>query len=244
MRSLTVEQVMTRDVVSVQEDTPFKEIAQIMHEHKVSGVPVLDERGTLRGIVSEADLLAFEEGHDASKSRRSFTELFIRRGRLEEIEAESERIRARDIMTRDVVTVEPQARVQQASKILLDAGVKRLPVVDGGRVVGIVSRRDLLSPFLRSDEEIAREVREDVILGAMWIDPSMIRADVKDGVVHLEGQVDRRSVKEVLVELVHRLDGVVGVQAEALEYERDDRGVRPEPPRSELHWGENWVRQR
>lgn len=244
MRSLTVEQVMTRDVVSVQENTPFKEIAQIMHEHKVSGVPVLDERGTLRGIVSEADLLAFEEGHDASKGPRSFAELFIRRGRLAEIEAESERIRAQDVMTRDVVTVEPETPLQQASKILLDAGVKRLPVVDGGRVVGIVSRRDLLSPFLRSDQEIAHEVREDVILGAMWIDPSIIRADVHDGVVRLEGRVDRRSVKEILVELVHRVDGVVGVEAGDLEYDLDDRDVPPEPPRSELSWGENWAAHR
>lgn len=245
MRPVTVEEVMTRSVVSVREDTPFKEIARTMHQHGVSGVPVLDDDGQLRGIVSEADLLLFEEEPGEPRRRRSFVEWFIDPRRLAEIEARTEDVRARDFMTREVVTVTPHTPVRQASKLLLDAGVKRLPVLDvQGRVVGIVSRRDLLSPFLRSDEEIAREVREDVILGAMWIDPSMIRADVKGGVVHLEGRVDRRSVKEILVELVHRVDGVVGVKAEDLEYERDDRDIRPEPPRSELDWGENWVRHR
>ena len=245
MRSVTVEQVMTTSVVSVREDTPFKEIARTMHEHDVSGVPVVADDGKVLGIVSEADLLAFDDEGGRRQRRRSFLEWFIHPRRPSEIEARTENVQARDVMTRDVVTVAPDTPVQQASKVLLDAGVKRLPVVDrNGPVVGIVSRRDLLSPFLRGDEEIASEVREDVILGAMWIDPSMIMAEVKDGVVRLQGRVDRRSVKEILVELVGRVDGVVGVQADELEYEQDDRDVRPEPPRSPLAWGENWIRHR
>ena len=245
MRTVRVEEVMTPEVVSVREDTPLKGIARTMHDHGVSGVPVLDDDGRLQGIVSEADLLLFEEEQGKPKEHRSFVEWLIDPRRLAEIEARTKDARAGDVMTRVVVTVAPQTPIRQASKVILDAGVKRLPVVDAeGRVVGIVSRRDLLSPVLRSDEEIAREVREDVILGAMWIDPSMIRAEVKDGVVHVEGRVDRKSVKEILVELIHRMDGVVGVEADHLEYERDDRDIRPEPRQSELDWGENWVRHR
>ena len=245
MRSVTVEKVMTTSVVSVREDTPFKEIAQTMHERNVSGVPVVTDNAKLLGIVSEADLLAFDDRDGRRQRRRSFVEWFLHPRRPSEIEARTVNVQAHDVMTSDVVTVTADTPVQRASKVLLDAGVKRLPVVDEeGRVVGIVSRRDLLSPFLRGDEEIASEVREDVILGAMWIDPSMIRAEVNGGVVRLQGRVDRRSVKEILVELVGRVDGVVGVQAEELEYEQDDRDVRPESPRSDLAWGENWIRHR
>jgi len=121
--------------------------------------------------------------------------------------------------------------------------VKRLPVVDDdARVVGIVSRNDLLSPFLRPDEDIEREVKEDVILKALWIDPSMIRVEVKDGVVHLEGRVETKSVKEILIDVVQRVDGVVGVEADSLTYDLDDREIPPPTPRSDLEWGENWIR--
>lgn len=243
MEETKVRDVMTTEVVSVREDTPFKEIARTMHEHRVSGVPVLDRDGRLRGIVTEADLLAVEQ--DEPRGRRTFLEWLVHPAGLVEIERRTEGLTAGDLMTRNVVTVRPDTSVREAVKTLLQAKVKRLPVVDPeGRVVGIASRPDLLSPFLRPDEEIAREVREDVILGAMWIDPSMIVAEVKDGVVRLEGEVDRRSVKEILVELVRRVDGVVGVDAEGLGFRSDDRGVRPQPPRSELGWGENWVRRR
>ncbi len=85
MRTVTVQEVMTRDVVSVREDTPFKEIARTMHEHGVSGVPVLDDEGRLQGIVSEADLLLFEEERGEPKRHRSFVEWFIDPGRLAQI---------------------------------------------------------------------------------------------------------------------------------------------------------------
>lgn len=244
MRSVTVEEVMTSDVVTVRQDTPLKEVARVMHERGVSGVPVVDEEGKLVGIVTEADLLSFEEKGKPPR-RRSLLEWLIDPMRLAEVEADVKGARAADIMTPEVVTVTAGTTVRQASKLLLDRRVKRLPVVDGeDRVIGIVSRHDLLSPLLRADDEIAREVREDVILGAMWIDPSMIRATVEEGVVHLEGRVERRSEKEILTEMIRRVDGVVGVDADDLEYAHDDRDLPPEPPRSELDWGENWVRHR
>lgn len=235
--------VMTREVVSVREDEPFKDIVRIMHEHRVSGVPVLDADGKLVGIVTEADLLMAEEEHTEPKARgRSLLEWFLHPAGMAEIEGRAEDIRARDIMVRDVVTVTPEVPVREAIKILLDAGVKRLPVIDGGRrVVGIVSRRDLLQPFLRADEEIAAEIRDHILLHTMWIDPDTVAVAVSRGVVRLEGEVDLKSTKEILVELAHRVDGVVGVE-DRVTFRTDDRKIRPER-HEELAWSENWVRR-
>jgi CBS-domain-containing membrane protein len=116
-------------------------------------------------------------------------------------------------MTREVVTVRPQDPVRLAIRTLLDAGVKRLPVVDDeGRLVGIVSRGDLLRPFLRSDEEIAAEIEVDVIRRGLWSDPWAIRAEVERGVVRLTGEVEDEEERDILLDVVRRVDGVVGVE--------------------------------
>ncbi|HSL67234.1 MAG TPA: CBS domain-containing protein, partial [Actinomycetota bacterium] len=209
MRTITVRDVMTRTVVAVRPDTPFKEIARLMHEHRVSGVPVADQDGRIVGIVTEADLLRGErkERHASPflqwiMEPRSSVELH----RLQDL-------RAGDIMTRNVVTVGPDTPIQRAIDLILHAQVKRLPVTDEtGRVLGIVSRRDLLQPFLRPDEDIRSEITDDVVFRTMWIDPDTVSVEVRRGVVALRGQVDRRSVKEILVEMVRRVDGVVGVE--------------------------------
>ena len=244
MREHKVEDVMTREVVTAQQDTPFKELVRLMHEHRVSGVPVVDGHGKLVGIVTEADLLVAEEAQAAPSERgRSPLEWFIHPGRLAAVQDRAEDLRARDVMTGDVVAAAPGMRVQDAVKTLLDAGVKRLPVVDqDGRVVGIVSRRDLLEPFLRSDKDIRREIAQDVVVGTMWLDPATIEVQVNRGVVTLSGQVDRKSTKEILAELVRRVEGVVGVE-DRVAYAQDDRRISSGPPHQDLEWGENWVRR-
>jgi CBS-domain-containing membrane protein len=144
-------------------------------------------------------------------------------------------------MTGDVVVATPGLGARDAVKVLLDAGVKRLPVVDrDGLVVGIVSRRDLLEPFLRSDEDIYREIVQEVVVETMWLDPASIEVQVNRGVVTLSGKVDRKSTKEILAELVRRVDGVVGVE-DRVAYVQDDRRIPPGPPHRDLEWGENWV---
>lgn len=243
MRKLKVEDLMTRTVVVVREDAPFKDVVRTMLEHRVSGVPVLDEEKHLAGIVTEADLLTIEEGKVEPKQRRSFLEWLVRPGRMAEIEAEAADVRAADIMTPSVVTVRAETPVPEAARLMLDAQVKRLPVIDDdGNVLGIVSRRDLLQPFLRSDEEIEREIRDEVIFRTMWIDPDTIGVEVDRGRVRLRGTLERRSVAEILAELVHRVEGVVGVEDE-LGYEWDDRKVRPYRPLSAPRWSENWARR-
>jgi CBS domain-containing protein len=242
MKTLTVGDVMTTPVVIAREDTPFKELVRIMALNRVSGVPIVSgDPPRLAGIVTEADLLRVEAHRQPPRSL--LLELFIDRRRLEAIERLAEDVRARDVMTRDVVTVGPDVTVQDAARRMLDRVVKRIPVVDEeGRVLGIVSRTDLLRPFLRSDRDIRRQVENDLILQTMWIDPGTVNVTVSHGVVRLSGTVDLKSSCDILEQLVRRVAGVVGVENE-LRYRNDDRKVGT-GPLAEPRWGlvDNQVR--
>ena len=220
MKKATVAEVMTRRVITAGEETPFKEIARLMAENGVRGIPVLGDHDRVVGVVSEEDLLAaLDGGH-------SHLEWLIdgRRGDL------SGEVRARDLMSRDVVSIGPEREVDEAARVMLRNGVTRLPVLDdAGRMVGIVTRTDLLRRYLRSDEAIREEIEEGVILATMWIDPSTIRVIVQEGVATLEGQVETKSTKELLVDLVRRVDGVIGVE-DRLTFAADDRTTYLRPP--------------
>jgi CBS-domain-containing membrane protein len=129
---------------------------------------------------------------------------------------------AAELMTSPAVTIGPDGGVAQATRVLHHHGIKRLPVVDpAGPLLGIVSRADLLKVFLRSDADIAREVRQQVLVRAMWIDPDTVRVNVRDGVVTLTGQLERRSLIPNTVNLVRGLDGVV----DGLTFELDDTTI-------------------
>jgi CBS domain-containing protein len=121
--------------------------------------------GLLVGIVTEADLLTAEGRQAKERPRSAFLRWILEPGRFSEIERQDRQVRAADIMTTDVATVAPKTPVDEAVRVLLDAGVKRLPVVEDCRVAGIVSRHDLLTPFLRSDKDIHHEIVEDVDFG-------------------------------------------------------------------------------
>lgn len=242
MKPTKVEDVMTRAVVSVREDTPFKDLVRVMHENCVSGVPVVDAADRVVGIVTEADLLWAEGETRQRRPRSAFLEWFIHPARLAEIDKHAGDLRAGDVMTKDVVTVASETHVHDAIRTLREAGVKRLPVVDAERrILGIVGRRDLLQQFLRTDEYIHDEVTEEVIHRTMWMDPATIDVDVQRGLVTLHGRVERRSEKAIMAALVRRVDGVVGLREE-LTYDTDDRKLGLPEARSELGWGENWVR--
>jgi CBS domain-containing protein len=162
-----VRDVMTSEVVTVGEQASFKEIAATMAEHRVSALPVLDAEGRVAGIVSEADLLLKEEFAEGPAPGRLF------QGRRQRVErAKAAGATAAELMTAPAVTVGPDAAVAEAARLLHRHGIKRLPVLDpAGPLLGIVSRADLLKVFLRSDAEIAQEVRQDVLVRAMWMSP-------------------------------------------------------------------------
>jgi CBS domain-containing protein len=212
----TVEDVMTRDVVCTHQGTPYKELVRLLATRRVSAVPVVDGRHRVLGVVSEADLLLKQE----QPARPAVGLLSVlRRGK--------DRARARatvaaELMSRPAITIGPRATLAEAARRLHAVGVKRLPVVDAaGRLVGIVSRADLLKFFLRSDEELQQEIVEDVIFGELFMGPSRFDVHVRDGVVVLQGCCERRGLIPTVVRAVEDVEGVVQV-VNRLGYEIDD----------------------
>ncbi len=217
--SKTVETVMTRQVAVVTPRAPFKEIAELLAEYRVSAVPVVDENGALLGIVTEEDLLLKE-----ARLQDDGRLLEGQRKRRERHKAEG--LFATDLMTTPVITVRPAAPLAEAARRMHEHHVKRLPVVDAtGKLLGIVSRGDLLRVFVRPDPFLEREVREDVLQRHFADQADGIIATVHDGVVLLTGTIERRSQMNVLLGLIGGVDGLVGIDNQL--HARVDDLVRP-----------------
>ncbi|MFB8032903.1 CBS domain-containing protein [Streptomyces sp. NPDC056004] len=197
MKHIRVGDLMTDDVISVVPLTPFKEVAKLLAEHDISGLPVLDDEDRVVGVVSESDLLGRQAaGHSDA-------------GAADLPEAE---FTAAEIMSAPAVTVHAQESAPEAARLMTRSGVERLPVVDDEeRLVGIVTRRDLLRLFLRPDAEIRRRIIRDVLVNTMGLEPDAVTIHVVDGVVTLEGRMESRGQIAVLTYLAEQFDGVVAV---------------------------------
>jgi CBS-domain-containing membrane protein len=220
MREQTIRDVMTRDVVSVTKDAPFKDVVEILSARHVSGAPVVDAGGVVIGVVSETDLLPKR----ARPAARPLRPHLFRRAAHDGVGTVTG-----DVMTAPAVTVRADATVATGARLVLRRGVKRLPVVDDqGRLVGIVCPRDLLRAFLRPDTVLGAEITEQVFRRAlgMVVTPATVTVDVRDGVVTLRGQVDRKSQIPVAVSLTAQVDGVVDVVDE-LDFVFDDSHFGP-----------------
>lgn len=216
MRQWTVGDVMTRDVATVTPQTSYREIVDRLVGRAVSAVPVVDPHGRVVGVVSEADLLHKVEAMGDPRDRR----VILRIPRHDAAKAQG--LTAADLMTMPPVTVWPETSVVAAARRLESRKVKRMPVVDDdGRLVGIVSRRDLLRMHTRPDAQIRADIVDGVLVRTLWIDPLSVEVDVVDGVVTVTGKVESRSVARLLVELAGEVAGVVEV-ADRLTWERDD----------------------
>ena len=212
----TVENVMTRDVVCVNKDTGYKDMVKLLAARRVSAMPVVDDGRHVLGVVSEADLLLKQE----KPARPGIRLLSTRRRRRERAKAMATVAAA--LMSQPAITISTQATLTEAARRLHAAGVKRLPVVDAvGRLVGIISRVDLLKMFLRSDEALHREIVEDIILGDLLVGPNRFDVHVEDGVVVLQGRCERRSLIPTVVRAVADVEGVVRVE-NRLGYDVDD----------------------
>jgi CBS domain-containing protein len=219
---LKVRDVMTRSVVSAQLVTPLKEVAYLLVDNRISGVPVLDVDGTVLGVVSEADLLIKEQGADAIRHRtlaRISGMSRESRVQLDKLEA----VTARGAMTAPAITIESQRPITEAAALMTSRKVNRLPVVDAGRLVGIVSRGDLVRAYVRSDDELARTIREEVLLRILWLDPTRFTVTVTDGVVRISGWVERRSTAEAIEGSIGMVPGVVDVHIDVGWHLDDNR---------------------
>ncbi|MFG6293969.1 MULTISPECIES: CBS domain-containing protein [Streptomyces] len=200
-----VSDVMTHTVVAVGRDAPFRDVVQLMQEWKISAVPVLAGEGRVIGVVSEADLLLKEEFRDSDPDR--ITQMH----RLPDL-AKAGGMTAADVMNTPAVTVHADATLTQAARVMAQRKVKRLPVVDDkGLLEGVVSRADLLKVFLRADDEIAEEIRREILAPLFPATTEPVRVDVADGVVTLTGRVRDTSLVPVITRLVRSVEGVVDV---------------------------------
>ncbi|MFE6891316.1 CBS domain-containing protein [Streptomyces sp. NPDC057694] len=200
----TVSDVMTHTVVAVGRDALFKDIVELMDQWKVGAVPVLEGESRVVGVVSEADLLPKEEFRDADPDRREQLH------RLSDL-AKAGAVSAGELMTSPAVCVRPDATLSEAARIMAHRRVKRLPVVGTeGMLEGIVSRSDLLKVFLRSDEDIAEEVRRTV--AAYLFPDAPVTVTVTDGVVTFGGALGNRNLVPVAARLARAVEGVVDVR--------------------------------
>lgn len=242
MRHDKVGSVMTTDVVRAEYGTPFKEVARLLADHRISGLPVVDDDEKVIGVISETDLLARQaEAPDPYGSRPRFRfAALTRRGRRQAAKAEART--AGRLMTEPPVTARAEDTVVEAARTIAEHRVERLPVVDEeDRLVGIVTRRDLLQVFLRPDTGIRDEVIEEVLVRALSLPPRSVDVFVVEGVVTLAGHMERKSETALAVSMTKQIDGVVAV-VDNLTYRLDDSHVQP--AQQALHGvADDWLRK-
>jgi CBS domain-containing protein len=203
---MKVEDLMTREVRTVGPDASLKDVAALLAEHRIGGVPVVDEARRPLGVITKADIV-MKELADPPVKRGLFG-----RKKDDGTEAKAAARTAGEAMTAPAVTISPAMPVTSAAAWMVESGINRLPVVQREALVGIITRHDLVRVFARSDAEIEQEIRDDALAGTAW--PDSIHVVVRDGEVTLRGQADSIGEAEMLPLQVRHVLGVVAVDAE------------------------------
>ena len=198
---MRVVDVMSAPAIAVSPETPLKEVAELLASSGFSGVPVVDPQQHVLGVVSEADILM--------KERRPLARAWGKQAKRDEAKRAART--AGEAMSWPALTIGATARIDAAASMMLDRDVNRLPVVDReGLLTGIVTRADLVRAFVHSDDEIAAEIRQGVLVGELWLDPDLFVVRVKRGEVAIEGPIGGEELM-LLVRRVSLVPGVVSV---------------------------------
>lgn len=191
---MRVVDVMTSDVITVRASTSITDAARLMFRNRISGLPVCDADSCLIGMITEADFLRLEVDRHTD-------------GEMSTVETVGE------VMTQNVMTIDPAAELSEVAAVMVKEDINRLPVVDGeSKMLGIISRLDVVAAFTRPDDVIEDEIREDVLRRLMAVDLDAIDVKVEAGVVTFTGTIDTKAEAALLEELVRRLDGVLRVE--------------------------------
>ncbi|MFK0266151.1 CBS domain-containing protein [Streptomyces angustmyceticus] len=189
MKRRRVGSVMTDDVVSARSGTPTGEMARWLAEYDISGLPVVDAEDRVIGVVSATDL---------QRNRRTT--------------ATDGLLTAGAVMSAPARTVRADDSVVRAARLMSTSGVERLPVVDEeARLVGMVTRRDVLQIFARPDADIRDEVIDEVVVRALWLSPQSVEVVVREGIVTLTGQLESSGAAAIAVRMTQQVDGVTAV---------------------------------
>lgn len=204
---MKVAEIMTTEVVTVSPTTSLKEVGEALIGRGISGIPVVSTNHEVLGVVSETDILYKERKHEARRAR------FFGRAASDEEELKLGARTAGEAMTMPALTIVADRPVSEAASMMLDRGVNRLPVVDHeGRLVGIVTRADLVRAFVRADEEILREIREHTLVEELWLDADRFELKIQRGEVRIQGEVDSEYDAEILERWIKLVPGVVAVE--------------------------------
>jgi CBS domain-containing protein len=207
---MKISDLMTTDVVTTTPDASLRDVAQALLEREISGMPVCDDSGAVLGVVSEGDILFKERGR--LDSRGGFLGWLL--GSSAESGLKTQARTAGEAMSSPPITAAPFESTAAAARRMTEEGINRLPVVAvDGRLIGILTRTDLIRAFVRPDHVIATEIRDEVLRRVLWLEPGVISVDVRDGEVDLAGELDTEADTEILEKLVAKVPGVVSVRS-------------------------------
>lgn len=206
-----VQDLMTAPAISIGPEASLKEAAAILVERRISGLPVCDAENRVIGVVSEGDIL-FKEFRPTGR-RNDGPLAWLVDGRSAAV-AKSSAAAVGEAMTSPAITVAPWSPVAEAARLMSECGLKRLPVVKDGELVGVITRTDLVRAFARSDGEIELELRDEVLHRTLWVEGDTVDVDVNRGAVRLDGTLPMRSEVALLERLAARVPGVVSVECD------------------------------
>jgi CBS domain-containing protein len=205
---------MTREVIAVRPETQLKEVARLLVEHRIGGVPVVDAANKVLGVVSESDFAIKERGGEYIPH--------VRLGWLfSDVRRNAARVAARtagEAMSAPAVTIEGRiAAVREAATTMVEHNINRLPVTEDGRLIGIITRGDLVRMFVQPDTAIAERLRANL----RAVDGLVV--DVEDGIVTLAGTVETQALAETAARIAAGFDGIVAVNSDQLTWRVEPR---------------------
>lgn len=217
---MIAQEAMSKDVVTVGPGTRVSEIAALLVEHRISAVPVVSKDGRIVGIVSQTDL-----GHrsetETEKKRKWWLDIFSDADALAREYTKSHGLRAEDVMTRHIISVNSSSSLSEVADTLDRHRIRQVPVLDGGRLVGMISRTDLVrklaeavvaAPSERPPNGLLQKAIWDRIKAESWLSTSLVNLTVKDGNVELYGAVASDAQRQALRALVESVPGVLRVE--------------------------------
>lgn len=195
-----VRDLMTTDVVAVAATTSVRDAAHMMFRYRVSGLPVVDADDHVLGIITEGDFLALE----VKRAETGYAPEFVG-----------------EVMSHSVLSVSADLEILDAARFMQSNDVKRVVVVEDEKMVGVLSRFDIVAAFTRPDDLIEDEIREDLIRRVLFVDPETVDVSVTNGIVRLVGTIGTLTEARLVEDLARKLDGVVEVQND-LTWRLDD----------------------
>jgi|SRR5579864_8682 len=217
-------ELMSTPVVTIYPEASLKELAELMVGHRISGVPVVDRAGKLLGVVSESDVMAKIEGTIAEKTEIGLPRVITDLVKALDGSPKTQGRSAADVMTTNVVSAEPDAPIQKLVHLMITYDINRIPIIEAGALLGIVTRADVLRTLVRPDAAIETDLRWR-ITHELWVNPDTLKISCRNGVVTLAGTVDTHADAELVRKWAAITDGVVGVDDRDLRYAVDERRI-------------------